>query len=305
MIITVSRRTDIPALYGEWFIARLKEKFVYTINPFNQQQVKSISLRKEDVTAFVFWSKNPKPFIKYLDELEGYSYYFQFTLTPYDKDLESHLPNKEELINTFVTLSEKIGKEKVIWRYDPIVLSNRYTIKKHVELFKKYCEKLSPYTEKVIISFVDQYVKNKETFRQLDIHELSEEDMVIVAKAFSKIAKQYGLAIETCAEEIALEEYGINHAKCIDDALISKITGKQLIYQKDTYQRGSCSCMISVDIGSYDTCVLGCAYCYAVKSQTVTLKNYKNHDPIRKTLIELEIDEDDVKEYKKDRTIFD
>ncbi|MGS0973022.1 MAG: DUF1848 domain-containing protein [Candidatus Izemoplasmataceae bacterium] len=304
MIISVSKRTDIPALYGDWFVRRLEEGFVYSVNPYNEKQVKNISLKKEDFTAFVFWSKNPQAFMKHLDKLDEYTYYFQYTLTPYGKDLEKHLPNKETLIETFISLSKKIGKEKVIWRYDPIILTDTYTMKKHIELFDEYCERLAPYTEKVIISFVDEYVKNKETFRALSIRELTVSEMHVLADAFSKIAKKHGLEIETCAEAIDLCAYGINKTKCIDDSLIARLSGKTVIYEKDPYQRDECLCMKAVDIGSYDTCVLGCQYCYAVKRKDVSLKNYKNHDVFGKTLIDVEIDEE-ISVAKKEPTLFD
>ncbi len=304
MIISVSKRTDIPALYGDWFVRRLEEGFVYSVNPYNEKQVKNISLKKEDVTAFVFWSKNPQAFMKHLDKLDEYTYYFQYTLTPYGKDLEKHLPNKETLIETFISLSKKIGKEKVIWRYDPIILTDTYTMKKHIGLFDEYCERLAPYTEKVVISFVDEYVKNKETFRALNIRELKTIEMHVLTDAFSKIAKKHGLEIETCAEAIDLGAYGINKTKCIDDSLIARVSGKTVIYEKDPYQRDECLCMKAVDIGSYDTCVLGCQYCYAVKRKDVSLKNYKNHDVFGKTLIDVEIDEE-ISVAKKEPTLFD
>jgi len=304
MIVSVSKRTDVPALYMDWFMRRLQEGFAYSINPYNPKLVKKISLKKEDVDAFVFWSKYPKDFLTYVDILEEYTYYMQFTLTPYGKDLESGLPAKEELLDLFINLSKKIGKEKVIWRYDPIILTKDYTVKDQIRLFHDYCEKLSPYTKRVVISFVDEYQKNKKTFEDLGIEELSEASIHVLAGAFGKIASKFGLEIETCAEAIDLEEYGIKHTKCMDDDLIGKLGGKTILYEKDPYQRPSCKCTKSVDIGSYDTCVLGCKYCYAVGRREVALRNYKKHQASDDNLLGVKMDEE-MKTHKKTPTLFD
>ena len=304
MIISVSKRTDIPALYGDWFMKRLEEGFAYSINPYNPKQVKKVSLLKEDVDAFVFWTKNPIPFMKHIPKLKDYVYYVQFTLTPYGRDLEENLPKKDLLVDAFQDLSKKIGKNSVIWRYDPVVLVNDYTSQWHIKMFEDYASRLSPYTNRVVISFVDQYKKHAHTFEELGIGELSDQEMHVLADKLARIARKYDLEIETCAEAIDLSAYGIRHIKCIDNDLISKLSGKEVIYERDPYQRASCHCHKSIDIGSYDTCILGCRYCYAVGNKSKALRSYKAHQLTDSNLLRVEIDEE-IKVTKKAPTLFD
>lgn len=264
MILSASRRTDIPNYYSEWFINRVREGFLYVRNPMNARQVSRIDLSPEAVDCIVFWTKNPAQMIDKLGYLSDYTYYFQFTLTGYGKDIEPHLPDKrEELISTFRKLSEKTGKEKVIWRYDPILINKKYTAEYHLKAFEEIAGKLSGYTEKVIISFVDLYAKIQRNMRQLDIRQMTNEEIVSLAEKMAQIASRCNLIIETCAEKINLEQAGIRHGSCIDKKLIERLSGCKLRGEKDRNQRQECGCLESVDIGAYDTCLNGCKYCYA------------------------------------------
>lgn len=264
MILSVSRRTDIPNYYSDWFIARIKEGFLYVRNPMNAHQISKIDLSPEVVDCIVFWTKNPANMIEKLEDLQKYMYYFQFTLTGYGKDIEPNLPDKrEELIPTFKRLSEKIGKERVIWRYDPILINKRYTINYHLKAFEEIAGSLAGYTEKVIISFVDLYSKTQRNARKLDIRQITNEEMIEVAGEMAQIASKYNLIIETCAEHINLQEFGIQHGSCIDKKLIERLLGCKLIAEKDKNQRKECGCFESVEVGAYNTCLNGCKYCYA------------------------------------------
>ena len=179
MILSVSRRTDIPNYYSEWFYNRIKEGFLYVRNPMNAHQISEIKITPDVVVCIVFWTKNPLPMIKRLDEIKDYNYYFQFTLTGYGNDVEINLPNKKtKMIPVFQELSEKIGKQKVIWRYDPIFFSDRYTKEYHLKAFKSIAEALSGYTEKCVISFVDIYPKNKKNMDGLSSHELNDDELL-------------------------------------------------------------------------------------------------------------------------------
>ncbi len=282
-IISVSRRTDIPAFYSEWFINGIERGYVDSINPFNKRYVSRVSLKPSDVICFVFWTKNPKPLMKYLDELDklGYKYYFQFTLNPYNEDIEKNVPNKSKnVIKTFVELSKKIGREKVIWRYDPILLNDKYTMKYHFKYFEELVKVLKEYTNKVIISFIDLYKKTERNVKGLNIQELSNDTMLEIAERFSLIACRNGLEINTCSESIDLNQFGIKHGKCIDDVLIHKILGDSSFkLNKDKGQRKECGCVESVDIGANNTCKHFCAYCYANTSQKVVEKNSQHHYP--------------------------
>jgi len=263
MIISASRRTDIPAYYSDWLIERIKESFVCVKNPFNPNQISKISLKPDEVDCIVFWSKNPEPMCNKLPFLNKYTYYFQFTLNPYDNDIEKNLPPKNELITTFKRLSDMLEPQKVIWRYDPVLFNARYTMQYHIEKFNEIACQLNGYTEKVIFSFIDFYKKIMENIRSNGITEIANEEKLILAEYFSKAARENNLSIATCAEDIDLLQYNIEHAKCIDDKLIAKLTGRDFSASKDKNQRLECGCVVSRDIGEYNTCSNGCIYCYA------------------------------------------
>ena len=287
MIVSASRRTDIPAFYSEWFFNRLNAGYLYVINPMNRKQVSKIVLSKETVDCFVFWTKNPEPMIGKLDILEqkGFPYYFQYTLTPYGTDVEPEFENKNLLVKTFRKLSERIGKDKVIWRYDPILLSEKYTKEFHYEWFEKMCKSLSDYTNLCVISFLDLYSKTKRNTQVLNLCNISTNDMLQIGEQFSKIAKKYGLRLETCSEEIDLTQFDIGKGKCIDDKLISKIIKKPVNVKKDDTQREVCGCVKSVDIGQYNTCKHHCAYCYANFSLQQVQENCKKHNDASELLV--------------------
>lgn len=278
MIISASRRTDIPAFYSEWFFNRLKEGFVYVVNPMNLKQVSKIELTPETVDCFVFWTKNAKPMLNRLDELKDYNYYFQYTITGYQSDVEKGVLNKKEVINTFKELSEKIGKEKVILRYDPIFFSEKYSIEYHCEAFERLCSQLNGYTERCVISFIDLYKKTERNTKILDIIPMTMECIKEVSKRFALIASKHNISIETCSEAYDLSQYGIKKGKCIDDDIISNIIGYELNVKKDDTQRDVCGCVKSIDIGQYNTCKHHCLYCYANFNYNQVQSNSKMHD---------------------------
>lgn len=303
MILSVSRRTDIPAFYAEWFMERLRQKYVLVRNPFNAHNISRIPLSPKNVDAIIFWTKNSKPIHKYLDEIDnlGYKYYFQYTITSFKKDMEENLPDKKDIIKSFQTLSEKIGSEKVILRYDPVIITSSYSIDYHIKAFEKLCSHLKGYTNKVIISFIDYYNNTYKNIKSHNVYNISDNDMYIIAENFSYIAKDNGLIIESCAEQIDLERFGINHGKCIDDELIEKITGYKISAAKDN-QRNACGCIKCIDIGEYNTCMHKCLYCYANINKDTAFKNYKLHDKNSPLLIG-QIDE--IKDKITDRNIKD
>ncbi len=278
MIISVSRRTDIPAFYSEWFFNRLKEGFVYVENPMNPKQVSKVILSPDTVDCFVFWTKNPKPMLKHLDKLKDYKYYFQVTITGYNKEVEKGICNKNDIIETFKEISGKIGKEKVILRYDPIFLSSEYTIEYHIKAFRKLCSKLKGYTNKCVISFIDLYKKTERNIKPLNIINMTIDDINYIAKEFSKIALEYDIKLETCSEGYDLTSYGIEKGKCIDDKLISSIIGYEVNVKKDDTQRDVCGCVKSIDIGQYNTCKHHCLYCYANFNSMLVDLNFKQHN---------------------------
>lgn len=280
MILSVSRRTDIPNYYSEWFFNRIKDGFVYVRNPMNAHQVSRIDITPEVVDCIVFWTKNPEPMLGRLGELTGYDYYFQFTLTGYGKDVERNVPHKKEkMIPVFRELSEKIEKKKIVWRYDPIIFTGKYTPEYHLRAFEQIAAALKGYTERCVISFVDTYVKNKRNMELLGAYQMDQTELLQFSKNISEIASANGMETCSCAENIDLEEYGIRHSCCIDKALIESIAGCRLKAEKDKNQRRECGCLESIDIGAYNTCKNGCRYCYANYSQKSVIKNCDKYDP--------------------------
>lgn len=278
MIISASRRTDIPAFYSKWFFNRIKEGFVLVRNPLNFNQVSKITLNPKVVDCIVLWSKNPRPMLKRLEELKDYRYYFQFTINSYDKSIEPNVPGKRYIIKTFIDLSKLIGRERVIWRYDPIMLTDIFNKEYHYKWFEYLAERLHDYTNKCVISFLDVYKKTERNLKNIKITPLSKSDMEEIAYKLSSIASKYNLILESCSEEIDLSKDGIEHGKCIDDRLISRISGCNLKIDKDPNQREICGCVKSIDIGTYNTCGHGCLYCYANFSKERVRKQLLEYD---------------------------
>ena len=275
MIISASRRTDIPCYYSDWLFRRLEAGFVCTRNPRDPRQISRISLSPEVVDGIVFWTKNPLPMLDKLPLLDDFPFYFQFTLTPYGKDLEPGVPSKSEvLIPAFQQQSKLTSPEQVLWRYDPILLTPKYTVQYHIHYFEALAKRLSGYTRKCTISFVDLYRHLGGQFQSLGKGEIYE-----LAGRFSDIAARYSLTLETCSEAIDLSRFGIAHGCCIDGNLFETITGQPLSLTKDKNQREECSCVSSIDIGMYDSCGNGCRYCYANHSPSALRRNLQAHNP--------------------------
>lgn len=262
MILSVSRRTDIPAFYSDWFYERIKDEFVCVRNPMYPEKVSKISLNKEVIDCIVFWTKNAKPMLERLNELDGYSYYFQYTLNAYEIDIEPiagiSLSNN---IESFKSLSKQIGQNRVIWRYDPIFMNEKYTMEYHIHSFEAIAKELCGYTKRVVISFLDMYEQTKRNMPKIEPFDENESRDLV--KKLVLIAKKYDMVIESCSEKIDLSAEGVIHGHCIDKTLIEEIIGYKLIGGKDKGQRAECGCMESIDIGTYNTCKNGCKYCYA------------------------------------------
>lgn len=279
MIVSASRRTDIPAFFSTWFINRLREGFVYVRNPMNPYQISKISLSPRVVDCIVFWTKNPRPLFNHYTELTDYNYYFQYTINSYGKTLEPNTPSIDDNIEMFRLLSKKIGKVRTIWRYDPVLITNNYTIQWHISNFKSIAKSLAGYTRKCVISFLDLYKKTKRNLLGIPLQSIDNAVIIEIASNFQTLAQKNGIEINTCAEEIDLSTLGIYPGKCIDDKLIEEIIGIPIKVGKDKIQRKICGCVASVDIGSYNTCPHGCLYCYANYNYETVRKNYAIHDP--------------------------
>ena len=302
MIISASRRTDIPAFYGDWFLNRIREEFVLVRNPFNSQQVSRVSLSPDNVDCIVFWTKDPAGFLGRLEELDrrGFHYYFLFTLTPYGKDIETDLPDKDELVSTFIKLSGMIGKEKVIWRYDPVVITDRLDRAYHEQEFRSLAQKLAPYTNRCVISFLDFYAKTKRNMKDVNAIESDEASMRGLAANFAGTCRENGLQLQTCAENIDMTDIGVPPGKCIDDERIAAILGRNISIPRAPGQRTTCKCASSVDIGAYNSCPHHCLYCYANYSVEQVRSNTALHDPNSPFLIGRECNGDRISEKRQE-----
>lgn len=247
MIVSASRRTDIPALFSQWFYRRVEKGFVLLRNPYNPLQVGRVTLTPDKVDGLVFWTKNATPMLQRIHLLDSFKYYFQYTITPYGRDVEKNIPNKREVI---IPAFKKIGLGKVIWRYDPVFFNDHYTWEYHVKAFSEIAAMLEGHTDKAVMSFIDSY--RTVDLRPLKIQTLSPERQTEFAQQLAEIARQHGIQLTACAENL-----GLPSACCID----SKMFGVNK--PKDRNQRDLCTCAESVDIGAYSTCRNGCTYCYA------------------------------------------
>lgn len=280
MILSVSRRTDIPAFYTPWFMNRLREGFVLVRNPMNYHQVSRVSLSPSVIDCIVFWTKNGAPLLPYLESISAsYPFYFQYTLNAYHSEIEPGLKTLDSRISAFQSISKQIGANRIIWRYDPILFSDKYPLEWHIDRFSYILEKLCGFTRECVFSFIDLYEKVKTNIKGLNIRECSPEEIDQISSSFSTIANKRGLRLRTCAEAVDLEKYGIAHGCCVDGKLISELTGWNMSAKKDPNQRQECGCLESIDIGQYNTCRHGCKYCYANFNQQSVITFSKKHDP--------------------------
>jgi len=295
MIISASRRTDIPAFYSKWFMERIKEGYCSVPNPFNRKQVSFVSLKPKDVDVIVFWTRNPTPLIPYLDELDkrGFYYYFQYTVLDNPREIDIKSPPLEQSLKTFKELSEKIGSERVIWRYDPIVISTITPIEFHIRKYERVARELKGFTNRSVISIVDKYKKASKRFNDLkkigieiiEDERQDDEQLGCLMGQIVQMAKNCGFEIFSCSEVLDLARFGVKKGKCIDDIYIRKTFNITVNQKKDPNQREECGCVISKDIGMYDSCLYGCQYCYATQSFTRAEKNFEKHNPKSPSLI--------------------
>lgn len=290
MIVSASRRTDIPAFFSEWFVNRIRAGFFYRVNPFNAHQVSGFSLKPDDVDAVCFWTKNPRPLMAHLDEIDrrGFNYYFQFTLNPYSPTFEPHLPPLAERIATFRELATRIGPQRMVWRYDPVILTSATPVEWHLEAVEKIAAQLSGATCRLVFSFYDFYGKGEGRLHAalqgsgITLHDITAaeyaNDLQGLAQGFKAVADCHQLRLLSCSEGLNLSPLGIEHGACIDGGLIREVFGVAPTEKKDKNQRPACRCMESVDMGSYNTCSFGCAYCYANFNDGTIAGNLRRHD---------------------------
>ena len=293
MILNTGNRTDIPAFYSEWFYNRIEEGFVFARNPYNPQQVTRYLLEPETVDCITFCTKNPKPMLEGLDELYQFRQFWAVTITPYGEDIEPYVPPKEEVMASFCNLSEKVGKQSVCWRYDPILITEKYTVDFHIQTFTQMAADLAAHTDMCVISFLDLYEKTKRNFPEG--RTVTREERLAIGEAFAAIGKRHGIEIYTCAEGDELEQFGINVSGCQSKAVLEKAIGLPLEVPKSAQTREECQCVLGSDIGAYHSCGHGCLYCYANHDRKTVEENMANHDPDSPFLIGGFLDGDIIK----------
>ena len=277
MIINVGGRTDIVNYYTPWLLNRLEEGYAYSRNPFARENVYKLSLKPEDVDCLLFCSKNYKPILKHIGDIdEKYNILCNYTITAYGKDIEPKVPSINQSIKTLKRLSDIVGVNKILWRYDPILLTEKYTVEKHLETFEYMAEKISPLVYRCIFSFVDMYKKVEENMPE--IIPFTDEDKVKLLKGIGEISKKYNLYTQTCATNESYERYGIHAAGCTTREILEQ--AHNVVYKnvKGTGIRENCQCIPSRDIGAYNSCLSECKYCYANRKPDIPKKVIKMHN---------------------------
>lgn len=299
MILHTGMRTDIPAFYSEWFVNRLQEGFVMVRNPYNPIQVTKYMISPDVVDVISFCTKNPTPFLPYMDRVKAYGQYWFVTITPYGREIEPKVPEKERVMESFKALSEKVGIDSIGWRYDPIFLSEKYTIQRHIEDFEAMARCLSGYTNTCVISFIDLYQKVLRNFPE--VREVRKEERIELAKELVRIGNRYGIVIKSCAEGMELEAYGVDCSGCMTVAIFEKAIDCSLKVPKIKGARSECGCLLGCDIGAYNTCGHLCRYCYANYDVKTVMDNMKKHNP-KSPLLLGELSKDDVIHHAKQQS---
>lgn len=278
MIINTGGRTDSVQYYTKWLLKRFEAGYVLSRNPLFPNKVTRYELTPDKVDCVVFCSKNYKPILSDIKSItDKFNTYFHYTITAYGKDIEPGVPGIDESIETLIELSKIVGKKRVAWRYDPVLLTDKYTIDTHKKTFEYMAQKLAPYIDRCIFSFVEIYKKLQSNMPELI--PLTIKDINVLAKILGSIAKVTGIYIQTCGTNGDFSRYGIHNSGCMTLDILGKANGIEFKTLKHKGMRQGCHCIESRDIGAYDTCMNGCKYCYANQSPQKAFENYKFHNP--------------------------
>ena len=297
MIIHTGMRTDIPAFYADWFANRIREGFVCVRNPYNSIQVTEYSLDPSVVDLIGFCTKNPEPMLKYMDLLQPYGMYWYVTITPYGKEIEPMVPDKEHVLLSFQKLSEIVGIDSIGWRYDPIFLNETYTMDYHIRLFTHMASVLEGYTKNCVISFIDLYQKVRKNFPE--VRAVEKEDRLYLGKAMIEIAAEHGMTVRPCGEGDELSVYGADCSGCMTEQIYEQAVHTSMDFPKRNQLRKECACLLGADIGAYNTCLHLCRYCYANYDADTVKANYNRHDPTSPFLIGNRMPDDKVHKAKQ------
>ena len=292
MILNTGARTDTAQYFSKWLLKRFEEGYVYTRNPLFPNKVTRYELSPDKIDAVLFCSKNYAPILPRLREItDQYRTYFHYTITAYGRDIEPGVPSVEESIRTLIELEKIVGRGRIAWRYDPVLLTDTYTVERHLETFAYMAEQLAPHIDRCIFSFVEMYKKLETNMPELV--PLTEDDKQHLAEGLGATAAKYGMRIQTCGTNGEYSRYGIRSSGCATLEILGRANGCEFRDIKHKGMREGCHCIESRDIGAYDTCLNGCKYCYANKSPQKARENYKLHDPASPLLIG-HLEKDDV-----------
>lgn len=284
MIINTGGRTDSVQYYSEWLLRRFSEGYVLSRNPLFPNKVTRYELSPDKVDCVVFCSKDYRPILPHLHEItDRFHTYFYYTITAYGKDVEPGVPSIEESMETLIELSQQVGRQRVAWRYDPVLLTEKYTVTHHMETFERMAKILAPYIDRCIFSFVEMYKKLETNMPEILI--LTERDKNVLAEGLGRTAAKYGISIQTCGTDGDFTRYGIHRSGCMTLDILGEANGISFRNLKHKGTRKGCHCIESRDIGAYDTCLNGCRYCYANKSPQKARENYQYHDPASPLLL--------------------
>lgn len=298
MILNMGSRTDIPAYFSDWFYRRVKEGFVCTRNPYFPAQVTRYRLDPAVVDCLVFCTKNPRPMLERLGELDAFGQYWFVTITPYGKEIEPNVPDKEQVLAAFRELSERVGRKAICWRYDPVFVNETYSTEYHQSAFAKMAEALSGHTDVCVISFIDLYEKTLRNFK--GVKSVTAQERSVLVKSFVETGKRYGIRIRTCAEGEEAAQYGADCSGCLTKEVIEHALGETLHIPAQGRAREACGCLLGNDIGMYNTCGHGCVYCYANYDGRVVAENRRWHDPESPFLVGGARPEDVLREAKQE-----
>lgn len=278
MIINVGGRTDIVNYYTKWFLQRLDEGYVLVRNPFRSEQVTRYRLDPEVVDCIVFCSKNYAPILPYIGRIaERFNVLCQYTITAYGRDVEPRVPSIDQSVRTLRALSAIVGSGKVVWRYDPILLTDRYTVDSHLGTFENMAKRLARHVDRCVFSFVNMY--NRVALNMPEIVPLTADDRNAIAAGLGSSARRHGLRIQTCGPSEIYTQYGIDTSGCVTSAILGEVLGRHFIKLPHNGSRPGCRCMPMRDIGAYDTCPNGCKYCYANRYPKAGAANIYYHNP--------------------------
>ena len=298
MIVNTGQRTDIPAFYSEWFANRLKAGFVLVRSPYNPQLVTRYRLTPDVVDVIGFCTKNPAPMFPYMDLLKDYGQFWYVTLTPYGRDIEPNVPDKHRLLDDFRRLSDMVGPRSIGWRYDPIFLSDRYTMAYHLRAFEQMASALDGCTDTVVISFIDLYPKVRRNFPEA--REVAPEQQIELGRRIIDIASAHGMTVRPCAEGDELSAFGADCSGCMTVPMYERAIHGRLNVPARAPARKECACYLGGDIGAYNSCGHLCRYCYANADAALVKRRMAQHDPASPLLIGHLRPEDQVHDAKQE-----